>query len=85
MNMAIDEHPNLRHFVKEDKWRSKTVKVAETDFSSKKLIQYLAEKKMNIGTGYGQYKDSQVRMANFPTHSKEQVEMLVDTIAKFKP
>jgi phosphoserine aminotransferase len=85
LNMAIEEHPNLTHFVREDKWRSKTVKVAETDFSSKKLIQYLAEKKMNIGTGYGQYKDSQVRMANFPTHSKEQVEMLVDTIAKFKP
>lgn len=84
LDKAIEDHPNLSQFVKEDKWRSKTVKVAQTDFDSARLIEFLSARKMNIGTGYGSYKTEQIRIANFPTHSKEQVEMLVDAIARFK-
>ncbi len=83
LNMAIEQHNQLNHFIKEEVWRSKTVKVAKTDFESSRLIKFLAEKKMLIGTGYGKYKNEQIRIANFPTHSKEQVEMLVDAIAQF--
>ena len=35
---------------------------------------------MMIGGGYGPFKGKHIRIANFPTHSKEQIEMLVDTI-----
>lgn len=84
LNMAIDDHSMLNHFVENEKYRSKTVKVAKTAFDSKLLIDYLAKKHIKIGIGYGAYKSEQIRIANFPTHSKEQVEMLVDILADYK-
>ena len=35
---------------------------------------------MQPGDGYGASKKSQLRFANFPTHSKEHFELLVDTL-----
>jgi phosphoserine aminotransferase len=32
---------------------------------------------MVIGSGYGNYKESQIRIANFPAHSTVQVQALV--------
>jgi len=84
LNQVIDAHPQLHHFVENEQHRSKTVKVIKTDFDSSLLINHLKEKKIHIGTGYGGYKKEQVRIANFPTHSKEQMEMLVDLIEAFK-
>ena len=84
LNVAIDQHELLQHFVKNGKYRSKTVKVATTASDSKQLIDYFGTRKMIIGSGYGGYKSQQVRIANFPTHSKEQVEMLVDLLADYK-
>ncbi|WMN07110.1 aminotransferase class V-fold PLP-dependent enzyme [Marivirga arenosa] len=84
LNQVIESHPQMHHFVENDLHRSKTVKVVKTDFESKQLIEYLKNKKMHIGTGYGPYKNEQVRIANFPTHSKEQMEMLVDLIEAFR-
>jgi phosphoserine aminotransferase len=37
---------------------------------------------MQPGDGYGSAKKTQLRFANFPTHSKEQFELLVDTLNK---
>jgi phosphoserine aminotransferase len=84
LNQVIEAHPQLHHFVENDKHRSKTVKVVKTDFDSKILIEYLSQKKIQVGTGYGGYKSEQLRIANFPTHSKEQMEMLVDLIEAYK-
>lgn len=81
---AIASHPQLSAFVEVEKHRSQTVIVAKTDFDSSRLIAYLKEKKIEIGSGYGKYKTQQVRFANFPTHSKEQMEFLVDLLAEFK-
>jgi phosphoserine aminotransferase len=38
---------------------------------------------MQPGDGYGVNKKTQLRFANFPTHSKEQFELLVDTLTEF--
>ena len=38
-------------------------------------------KKLVLGQGYGPFKEEHLRIANFPTHSKEQMEMLVDLLA----
>lgn len=84
LNQTIEAHPQMQHFVKNPAHRSKTVVVAETNYDSSKLIQYLKEKHFHIGSGYGAYKADQIRIANFPTHSKEQVEALVDLIADFR-
>lgn len=78
----IDEHPDLTHFVKKAELRSNTVIVANTTSDSNYIINKLTNKGLVIGNGYGELKDQQIRIASFPTHSKEQIEMLVDEMNK---
>ena len=63
--------------------RSKTVCVSEVLGGNKGLIEYLKSKQLIIGSGYGDFKDQHIRIANFPAHSKESIEMLVDEIGKY--
>lgn len=84
LNIAVEEHAQLEHFVKDAASRSKTVSVIKTAFKNTTLIDSLKKKNILIGTGYGKYKPEHIRIANFPTHSKEQMEMLVDLIAAYK-
>ena len=77
----VAEHPKLNHFVTDTKLRSKTVTVANTSVPSENWTKQLSEKGLVIGTGYGALKDGQIRVASFPTHSKEQIELLADTVA----
>jgi phosphoserine aminotransferase len=76
----FDSHKSLSSFVKEKNHRSLTVATAEVKGGSESLIKKLKEKGMVIGSGYGSLKDSQIRVASFPTHSKEQIELMVDTV-----
>lgn len=76
----FESHPRLNPFVTEKKYRSITVGVAEVEGGSEKLIRALADKGLNIGNGYGEFKNKHIRIASFPTHSKEQIEMLVDEV-----
>lgn len=77
---TVEQHPILSHFVKEKQYQSKSVIVAETSIESSRVIETLKQQQLIIGSGYGNYKQKHIRIANFPTHSKEQVEMLVDKI-----
>ncbi len=74
----IESHPLLSHFVKEKKFRSPTVLVANTGTHTSQINDMLLAKGIRAGEGYGQGKDQQLRFANFPSHSKEQFELLVD-------
>lgn len=74
----IESHPDLTHFVAKPGLRSKTVVVANTQGPSEKWIEALSAKGFVVGNGYGSYKGKQIRIASFPTHSKEQIELLVD-------
>jgi len=80
----FENHPLFAPFVKNADARSKTVIVAETGQHTAALIDFLKTKGMVVGSGYGPFKDSHIRVANFPTHSKESIELLVDTIDTFK-
>jgi phosphoserine aminotransferase len=71
----------LKPFVAEERFRSKTVVVANCGEKTEEITIKLHEKGMHPGDGYGPAKKSQLRFANFPTHSKEQFELLVDTLA----
>lgn len=81
---VLDQHPQLNAFVTDKTARSKTVIVANTGAHTRKLAQWLQAKGMQAGDGYGAHKENQLRFANFPTHSKEQYEMLADLIAAFE-
>lgn len=81
----VESHPELTHFVADPGLRSKTVVVANTQGPSEKWIEALSAKGFAVGNGYGPYKGKQVRIASFPTHSKEQIELLVDTMKPLSP
>lgn len=83
MYNMLDKHAKITPFVTNIKLRSDTVIVIESGNFTQELINHLALKHMIVGTGYGEKKDSQVRIANFPTHSKEQFEMLTDLIEQW--
>lgn len=80
---ALSEHASLKPFVENTRDRSKTVIVVSAGEFTKKLSLYLQSKGIYPGEGYGKFKDTQLRFANFPAHSKEQVELLVDSIGSF--
>lgn len=69
-------------FVSEKKNRSKTVIVTDTPDQAR-ILEDLEKKKIILGKGYGAFKNEHLRIANFPAHSKEQVEMLCDLLAAY--
>jgi phosphoserine aminotransferase len=77
---TLDAHQDINPFVTDKSFQSKTVIVANTGEHTEALTRKLLEKGMQPGDGYGTAKKTQLRFANFPTHSKEQFELLVDTL-----
>jgi phosphoserine aminotransferase len=59
--------------------------VADCQEHTEKLSAFLFSKGLHAGDGYGSSKKTQLRFANFPAHSKEQFELLVDSLNEFKP
>ncbi|HYG20982.1 MAG TPA: aminotransferase class V-fold PLP-dependent enzyme [Ohtaekwangia sp.] len=82
--LLLESHPLLSAFVRDRLYQSKTVIVADTGAHTEKITRLLLEKGMQPGDGYGPFKKTQLRFANFPTHSKEQFELLVDTLQAFE-
>jgi phosphoserine aminotransferase len=80
---ALEQHPLLSPFVKEKIFQSKTVIVANCQNQTEKLSAFLSARGLFPGDGYGAFKKEQLRFANFPAHSKEQYEMLVDSLQDF--
>ena len=81
----LEQHPDFEPFIQDEKLRSQTVLVANVlNGDSSEVINYLKEKGIVVGTGYGAHKSSQIRIANFPTHSKEIFERLYDLLEAYK-
>lgn len=78
---TLENHKELQPFVSDKSFRSRTVIVAHSGEHTEKFTGKLIGNGMQPGDGYGAGKKSQLRFANFPTHSKEQFELLVDTLA----
>lgn len=76
----LESRQSIRPFVSEPAWRSETVIVGDAGAQTGPILEQLASKSLIVGSGYGQFKEQHIRIANFPTHSKEQVEMLVDLL-----
>ena len=73
---------NFEIFVKDEAQRSKTTIVANTKLAPAEVNKILAPFEMAVGSGYGNYKEKQIRIANFPAHSEVHVEKLVSTLKK---
>jgi len=79
LNQVIESHPLLSHFVSSKPHRSSATLVAKTAHGDR-FISQLAAKRLILGKGYGPHKEDHIRIANFPTHSKESIEMLCDLL-----
>jgi phosphoserine aminotransferase len=81
---GLESNNFARPFVSDQTFQSKTVVVADCGDHTMKITDYLISKGMQPGDGYGSAKKSQLRFANFPTHSKEQFELLVDSLTAYQ-
>ncbi len=79
---ALESHPHLAPFVQEKQFQSKTVIVADCKEYVGPVTQRLLHHNLLPGEGYGEFKKTQLRFANFPTHSREQFELLVDVLGE---
>ncbi len=78
----LEDHPVLKPAVTNPKHRSHTVLVASTTDSAPAIIEGLKAKNIVIGSGYGTYKETQIRIANFPANTEEQVGSLLTALQK---
>lgn len=67
-------------FVKQERHRSQTVVVANTTKPSAEVITATKKANMVVGSGYGKFKESQIRIANFPATSTEQINTLIEQL-----
>ncbi len=77
---ALEANELAKPFVTDKTHRSQTVIVAACGDNSERIAKHLAKLGLFAGDGYGENKKTQLRFANFPTHSKEQFELLVDSL-----
>lgn len=71
-------------FVNDPSIQSQSVIVTDCGTHVEKISKALIEKGLIPGEGYGEFKKTHLRFANFPTHSKEQFELLADTLSGLK-
>jgi phosphoserine aminotransferase len=69
-------------FVKEKEHRSMTTIVADSAVPPAEVNKKLEPFDMAVGSGYGNQKEKQIRIANFPAHSPGQVEKLIRQLKK---
>jgi phosphoserine aminotransferase len=73
----VEKQAGFSAFVKKKSQRSQTVVVVDTDRSSTEIIKQVKMEGMVVGSGYGAFKESQLRIANFPATNISEVEKLI--------
>ncbi len=79
----VKKHPSLDHFVESVNHQSNSTIVAKAK-NQGLFLDTLNEKGLVLGKGYGPHKEDHIRIANFPTHSRESVEYLVDILKEIE-
>jgi phosphoserine aminotransferase len=79
----LEKSLQFEPFVKVKHHQSQTVVVANVkDISASSVIDKVKESGMIIGSGYGNFKSSQIRIANFPAVNLAEVEALIHEMKK---
>ncbi|MFC6996278.1 aminotransferase class V-fold PLP-dependent enzyme [Rufibacter roseus] len=77
----LEESNLFKPFVQNPLHRSPTVVVADVvDRPAAQVISKLKEQGLVVGSGYGNYKETQIRIANFPAVSEADVDQLVKAL-----
>lgn len=78
----IENSHYLDAFVKDKRDQSQTVIVANSKIPAKTINAHLSNMGMQIGGGYGPWKDQHIRIANFSAISKNDIEKLIGALNK---
>ncbi|OGK09386.1 hypothetical protein A2767_06340 [Candidatus Roizmanbacteria bacterium RIFCSPHIGHO2_01_FULL_35_10] len=73
----FDKHPRCKPFVKNSNYRSKTTIAIDVMGDTNKIVKKLKSKGIVVSSGYGKFKESHIRIANFPAHSAKDFTNLV--------
>ena len=73
----LDSCNSLSAFVKEQQFRSMTTIVVDIHKGKKDVKKLLAERGCIVLGGYGPNKDTQIRIANYPAHSVQDIKYLI--------
>ncbi|MFB9863257.1 aminotransferase class V-fold PLP-dependent enzyme [Rufibacter immobilis] len=77
----LEESALFAPFVQEKAHRSPTVIVADVlEKPAAEVISMLKAKGLVVGSGYGTFKEKQIRIANFPAVSERQIDDLVEAL-----
>ena len=80
----LSDHPRMHAFVQQKEYQSKTVLTIVCANEYENIYKVLEDNRIVPGEGYGSFRHDHLRIANFPAHSKEQFELLVDILNTLK-
>lgn len=80
---ALEKSPHAAPLVRDKRVRSKTVIVVQAGERQAELRKLAYDAGYIVGSGYGKYKSSEIRIANFPMHLKEDVAALSEILVNF--
>lgn len=73
----FDNNPKYKPFIFNQQDRSQTVITITTGENTKKITKLLKNKGIVVGNGYGPLKEKQIRIANFPAVTKDDIVKLL--------
>ncbi|MCX6166196.1 MAG: aminotransferase class V-fold PLP-dependent enzyme, partial [Ignavibacteriae bacterium] len=76
----FERHNFIRPFISNIKNRSNTTLVFDVVINSKIIVDEIKKKGFVISRGYRDFKETQIRIANFPMHKIEDVRKLLKAI-----
>ena len=79
---SISDNPNFDPLIEDPNKQSPNIICADTDIPGEKIIDFMSRNRIEIDVLPGTDDKPIIRIANYPVHSKEQVEFLVDLIEK---
>jgi phosphoserine aminotransferase len=76
-----DNQPDFSYLIEDPELRLPTVlTLTGAPEKIKQLHKKCLEKGIELGKGYGEWKETSFRIANFPSHTFEDIETLIQTI-----
>lgn len=78
----FDQHPKYSPAVDTPRLRSETILVIDTPKQAPEIIEKMKNLGFVVGSGYGQQKEDQIRIASFPATSLDEVKALLKAFDK---
>lgn len=77
----VQNNKHLRYLVNKKNIRSKTIHVLKVNGGSSSLLMRLKKRGFSVSSGYGTMKQDYIRVANFPSHSLQDVKALLKAMS----